>query len=125
MSKASRKLTSTKVRSVTLRTPSKELSLKVSGRAAAPAQLKAREMNGTLLVETERALRIPGLSRKAVFTGSSVSSYSVNPHNPRQYIKESKSGTKVVGRLVSGQFRPITIKSAANKSIAPKSVVTK
>ena len=109
MSKAPRKVSSTKVRSVILPTPSKDLSLRVSGRVAAPAQLKAREINGTLLMETERALRIPGLSRKTVFTGSSVSSYSVNPHNPRQYIRERKDGTKVVGRLVSGQFRPVAI----------------
>jgi hypothetical protein len=110
MSKASRKPPINKARSVILPTPSKDLSLKVSGRAAAPAQLKLREVNGTLLKETERALRRPGLSRKAVFTGSSVNSYSVNPRNPSQYIRERSNGTKVVGRLVNGQFRPVATK---------------
>lgn len=72
--------------------------------------LKRREINGTLLFETERALGKPGLRRKAVFTGSAVSSYSVDPRNPSHFVRERADGTRTVGRVVKGQFRPDTEK---------------
>jgi hypothetical protein len=88
-----------------LRTANKDLALHVSGRVATPATLKRRETNGTLLAEAERALRHPGINRKAIFTGRYVSSYSVDPKNPRQFIRERSDGRKTVVRLVNGRFQ--------------------
>jgi hypothetical protein len=110
MSKASRKSASARSRTVTLRTPNKNLSLRVNASVAAPAQRKLREINGTLLLEAAKALGQPGIARKAVFTDATVSSYSVHPSKPDLYVRESSSGDKVIGRLVNGQFRPVANK---------------
>jgi hypothetical protein len=109
MTKSSRKASRSRARrSVLLPTPNKDLSLRVEGSAVRRAPPKPREINGTLLIETSRALGRPGLSRKAVFTDVSVDSYSVDPSNPRQFVRERADGTKTVGRLVNGQFRRLS-----------------
>jgi hypothetical protein len=109
MAKSSRKTAKSRARrSVLLPTPNKDLSLRVKGRAAMQPPPKRRDISGTIIAETSRALSRPGISRKAVFTGTSVESYSVDPANPRQFIRERADGTKTIGRLVNGQFRPLS-----------------
>jgi hypothetical protein len=97
-------------RSVTVPTLNKDLALRLRGSAVRRPTLKSREINGTLLVEIERALRHPGVNRKSVFTDTGVSSYSVDPHNPQRFVRERADGSKTVGRFVKGHFRPIPTK---------------
>ena len=61
------------------------------------------------VTEVANALRKPGLARTSVFRDSAsarlVYAYSVSPHDPTQLVRESKDGSKQVGRLVNGKFR--------------------
>ena len=73
-------------------------------------RVRPREIGGTLLVETERALRRPGVKRGTVFSVTGVSSYSAYPRDPSMIVRESHDGIKTVGRLVNGHFRAKTAK---------------
>lgn len=83
------------------------LSIHVRGPTVARRTIQ-REVGGTLLMQTERALRQPGVARGSVFTVSGVSSYSAYARDPSMIVRESRDGTKTVGRLVNGRFRPTT-----------------
>lgn len=90
-----------------LPTVNEALSINVRGRAGGNyPRVIPREIGGTLLMETERALRYPGLARRSIFTATGVSSYSVYARDPSMIVRESTDGTKTIGRLVNGRFRP-------------------
>lgn len=90
-----------------LPTLSDALSINVRGVLLSGKTIQ-REIGGTLLMETERALRHPGLARRSIFTTTGVSSYSAYTRDPSKIVRESTDGTKTVGRLVNGRFRPTT-----------------
>jgi len=75
-----------------------------------PARLEPDERAGALVLKAGKALSKPGISRKSVFgagSGAGISAYSVYPQDPTKVVRESADGSKMIGRLVGGRFRPV------------------
>ena len=75
-----------------------------------PAPLEPDERAGALVLKAGKALSKPGISRKSVFgagSGAGTSAYSVYPQDPTKVVREGPDGSKMIGRLVGGRFRPV------------------
>lgn len=72
----------------------------------------------TVVAEKDRARQViaklssvvkrPGTNRKSIYqssVGRRVYTYSVDPANPRNMLREDVDGNRVTGRLVGGRFR--------------------
>jgi hypothetical protein len=79
-----------------------------------PAELDPEERADALVRKAARALNKPGIRRESVFgsgSGRGISAYSVYPPDPTKVVRESADGSKTVGRLVGGRFRPLKTKA--------------
>jgi len=78
------------------------------GRSSKPTV--RRGDNATALVQkVAKALKKPGIDKSVVFRGPNpekVYAYSAYPQDPTRIVRISSNGTRVVGRMVSGKFRP-------------------
>jgi len=75
-----------------------------------PARLDPAERAGALVLKAGKALSKPGIRRESVFgagSGAGISAYSVYPQDPTKVVRESADGSKMIGRLVGGRFRPV------------------
>ncbi|MDM0106287.1 hypothetical protein QTH97_15175 [Variovorax sp. J22R24] len=69
------------------------------------------EDNTTVLVKkAARALNKPGIDRSVVFRGPNagkIYSYAAYAKDPTKVVREAADGTRVIGRVVDGKFRPV------------------
>lgn len=84
--------------------------VRLGAAARDPARLGPGERAGALVLKAGKALSKPGISRQSVFgagSGAGISAYSVYPQDPTKVVRESADGSKMIGRLVGGRFRPV------------------
>jgi hypothetical protein len=78
--------------------------------AARKSRAAARGAGATeLLNKAARAFAKPGFDRQVIFgsgRNGKVFAYSVFPDDPSKIIREAADGTRTIGRLVGGRFRP-------------------
>ena len=77
---------------------------------SSPARLDPDERADALVRKAAKALSKPGIRRESVFgrgSGHGISAYSVYPADPTKVVRESADGSKRIGRLVGGRFRPL------------------
>ncbi|MET0351394.1 MAG: hypothetical protein ABW067_16500 [Rhizobacter sp.] len=84
--------------------------VRLGAAALDPARLDPDERAGALVLKAGKALSKPGIRRESVFgagSGAGISAYSVYPQDPTKVVRESADGSKMIGRLVGGRFRPV------------------
>jgi hypothetical protein len=75
--------------------------------AGAAPSAKTSEEARFLVKKAGKALKRPGISKKAIFKQgrSGVFAYSVDSADPERIVRRSAAGKRTVGRLVAGRFR--------------------
>jgi hypothetical protein len=63
-----------------------------------------------VVAKVAQAMAKPGLTRAQIFQGASrkVFAYSLYSKDPSKLVREDASGHKILGRFISGRFRPLS-----------------
>ncbi len=71
------------------------------------AKAKSSEEARFLVKKAGKALKHPGISKKAVFRRglTGVFAYSVDPANPKKLMRRSQDGKRTIGRFFEGRFK--------------------
>ena len=72
---------------------------------AVKAAVPQSDQAGVLVAKAARALKRPGIDRRVVFRSEGIVSYSVNPADPSQFIREAADGSQTLGYVVRGKFQ--------------------
>jgi len=78
---------------------------------AVKAAVPQSDQAGVLVAKAARALKHPGIDRSVVFRDEGVVSYSVNPADPSQFIREASDGSQTLGYVVRGKFQEVEPKA--------------
>ncbi len=76
--------------------------VQVGGQAKGIVPLKGQTK--ALVPKAAKALNRPGIKREVVFRGPDIYSYSINPQDPTQFIREDAKGSRIVGYMSKGKF---------------------
>lgn len=73
----------------------------------AETKVRAGEDARTMLLKMAKAIEKPGIRRDVVFPDSNPRAYAyyIDAKDPTRIVRESRDGTRKVGRLVQGRFR--------------------
>jgi hypothetical protein len=83
--------------------------------------MDAQDDGGEIFRRLAKVIGKPGIPRSVVF-GSNASkkkntyAYYVYAKDPTKFVREDRSGKKVIGNLVNGKFRPIGILKSTPRS---------
>ena len=89
-------------------TPRPDLVVLRVGERAADLRVLAKERASGIVAKMAKVMTKPGLTRAQIFQGTSgkVYAYSVYSKDPSKVVREDVSGHKILGKFVSGRFRP-------------------
>jgi hypothetical protein len=69
----------------------------------------------TLVAALVKVIHKTGIKRESIFSDKSakrVYAYAVLPSDPSKIVREAVDGSKTIGRLRNGKFRPLKAKNA-------------
>jgi hypothetical protein len=91
-------------------TPRRGLVALKIGKRSGELQVLPKERASGVVASMAKAMAKPGLTRAQIFQGQSrkVYAYSLYPKDPSKLVREDAAGHKILGRFVSGRFRPLT-----------------
>jgi hypothetical protein len=93
-----------------LETPRPDLVVLRIGERLASVQVHPKEAASGVVAKVAKAMAKPGLTRAQIFQGTSgkVYAYSIYSKDPSKVVREDASGRKILGRFVTGRFRPLS-----------------
>jgi hypothetical protein len=86
---------------------------------ATKATVPSKGQAQVLVRKAAKALGRPGFSREVVFRGPGIYSYSVNPENPTQFIREDATGSRILGYVIKGKFQAVKPQAASVSRASP------
>jgi hypothetical protein len=91
-------------------TPGQDLVERGIGGRFDKLKVLPKERASSVVAQVAKAMAKPGLKRAQIFQGASrkVYAYSLYSKDPSKLVREDASGHKILGRFISGRFRPLS-----------------
>jgi hypothetical protein len=91
-------------------TPRPDLVVLRIGQRFDKLKMLPKERVSGVVAKVAQAMAKPGLTRAQIFQGASrkVFAYSLYSKDPSKLVREDASGHKILGRFISGRFRPLS-----------------
>lgn len=105
----SKPMASTSLQERRVATPNRDLLVIKIGERYEKLQVSPEERASGVLARVVKVMAKPGADRTRVFqstSGKPVYAYSVYSKDTAKVVREDASGRQIVGRFVSGHFRP-------------------
>jgi hypothetical protein len=93
-----------------LETPRPDLVVLRIGQRFDKLKVIPKERASGVVAKVAKAMARPGLTRAQIFQGASrkVFAYSLYSKDLSKFVREDASGHKILGRFISGRFRPLS-----------------
>jgi hypothetical protein len=91
-------------------TPRSDLFVLKIGERTDEFRPSPKERASGVVARVAKAMAKPGVTRAQIFRGAfrGVYAYSIYSQDPSKVVREDAAGRKILGRLVSGRFRPLS-----------------